>query len=193
MALTTTHALKEWAAAIEALERGKTIVLLRKGGIHEENRRFQVKFDRVLLYPTYEHQRPDRLKPEYADRVRPVPSGWHPETIRIGSWAEITDVLAVSAEPAVTKLLPYHIWNQQLASDRLKWKPNEPLFVLLLRTYKLRSPQVIPYRAEYGGCQSWLDLQAAIAIEPQEPVLSDLAYNQQTAAIRQLLESDCER
>jgi hypothetical protein len=160
------------------------------GGIHEENNRFQVKFDRVLLYPTYEHQRADWLKPEYADRLNPVRSGWHPETIRIGSWAEITDVLPVIREEAVAKLLPYHIWNERLASDRLKWKPRQPLFILLLRTYKLLSPQIIPDRTEYGGCQSWIDLAEPIVIEPQVPVLSDRDYRQQTTKICQLLEQN---
>ena len=57
MELTTTlHALKEWAVAVNALESGKTIMLLRKGGIHERGGRFQVAHEQVLLYPTYEHQ-----------------------------------------------------------------------------------------------------------------------------------------
>ncbi|BCX07554.1 MAG: hypothetical protein KatS3mg066_1413 [Fischerella sp.] len=42
MVTTTFHALKEWAVAVTALEAGKTIMLLRKGGIHERNGRFQV-------------------------------------------------------------------------------------------------------------------------------------------------------
>jgi len=40
MQLNTTHALKEWAVAVDALEQGKTIMLLRKGGIHEQGGRF---------------------------------------------------------------------------------------------------------------------------------------------------------
>ncbi|MEL6165336.1 MAG: DUF1802 family protein, partial [Cyanobacteria bacterium J06628_3] len=42
MELTINNALKEWAIAINALETGKTIMLLRKGGIHEKGGRFQV-------------------------------------------------------------------------------------------------------------------------------------------------------
>ncbi|MGL5877613.1 MAG: DUF1802 family protein, partial [Xenococcaceae cyanobacterium] len=30
---TLTHALKEWAVAVNALEKGEMFVLLRKGGI----------------------------------------------------------------------------------------------------------------------------------------------------------------
>ncbi|MEH2346230.1 MAG: DUF1802 family protein, partial [Nostoc sp.] len=106
MELTTTfHALKEWAVAINALESGKTIMLLRKGGIHERNGHFQVAHKQILLYPTYEHQQAFMLKAEYANNVYPVTSGWHPETVRIGSWAEITDILPVSDESIVNSLV----------------------------------------------------------------------------------------
>jgi hypothetical protein len=56
---TTSHALKEWAVAVNALESGKTIMLPRKGGIHEQSGRFQVAHEQILLYPTYEHQLPN--------------------------------------------------------------------------------------------------------------------------------------
>ncbi|MBD0300628.1 MAG: DUF1802 family protein, partial [Tolypothrix sp. T3-bin4] len=105
MDATTTHAFKEWAVAVDALEQGKTIMLLRKGGIKEEGNRFKVAHNHVLLYPTYEHQQPNLLKAEYAPLVNPVTSGWHPETVRIGSWAEITDILLVSDESVVADLL----------------------------------------------------------------------------------------
>lgn len=183
MQSTTTHALKEWAVAVDALEQGKTIMLLRKGGIHEQGGQFQVAYDQILLYPTYEHQQPFLLKPDYVAQVTPVTSGWHPETIRIGSWAEITDILSVSDEPIAT-LLPFHIWNEQFISDRLKWKPRQPLYILLLRTYKLAQAQVIPYRSEYGGCKSWIDLAEPIAIDDAVPVLNDAAYTQRVAEIR---------
>lgn len=89
---TLSHALKEWSVAVEALEAGKTIMLLRKGGIREESTNFEVPYRQVWLYPTYEHQKPDLLKSEYASQVTPVESGWHPDTVRIGSCAEITGV-----------------------------------------------------------------------------------------------------
>ena len=67
MTSMATHALKEWAVATDVLERGETILLLRKGGIREEGKHFRVAHDEVLLYPTYEHQQPHLLKPQYAD------------------------------------------------------------------------------------------------------------------------------
>jgi hypothetical protein len=188
MQTSTTHAFKEWAVAVNALEEGKTILLLRKGGIREESNRFKVTYNQVLLYPTYEHQQPNLLKSEYASQVTPVASGWHPEAIRIGSWAEITDIFQVSEEETVAALLPYHIWNEQFVRDRLKWKSRQPLFVLLLRTYRLSQPEMIPYSSEYGGCKSWIALAAPISIQGRVPILTDDEYQQHSTQIRQIIE-----
>lgn len=187
MVTTTFHALKEWAITVNALEAGKTIMLLRKGGIHERNGRFQVVHDEILLYPTYEHQQPFLLKPEYANLVYPVTSGWHPETIRIGSWAKITDIFPVCDESIVNALLPFHIWNEHFISDRLKWKARQPLYILLLRTYNLPQVREIPYLPEYGGCKSWIDLDETINIQDAKPALSDSTYYQLVAEIRNIV------
>ena len=187
MPSTTTHALKEWAVAVNALEQGQTIMLLRKGGIREESNRFHVTYHRVLLYSTYEHQQPDLLKPEYAQRVTPVVPGWHPESISISSWAEITDIFQVTDEQTVAALSPYHIWNEKFVSDRLKWKPRQPLFILLLRTYRLPQTQTIPYRSQYGGCKSWIDLLEAISLQGKVAVLSDDEYEQRSREIRSIM------
>jgi hypothetical protein len=187
MESTTTHALKEWDVAVDALEQGKIIMLLRKGGIKEQSNRFKVAHEEILLYPTYEHQQPNLLKAEYAEHVKPVTSGWHPETVRIGSWAKITDILLVSDESAVAALLPYHVWNEQFVSDRLKWKPRQPLYILLLRTYRLPQPQVIPYRPEYGGCRSWIELAEPISLEGVVPILDDTTYTKQAEEVTSII------
>lgn len=178
-----THALKEWAVAVDALEEGNTIMLLRKGGIKEEGNHFRVKQSQILLYPTYEHQKPHLLKPEYAQRVQPVPSGWHPETVRISSWAEITNIFAVTQAETLTALLPYHIWNERFARERFGWKPKQPLYLLLLRAYRLPQAIKIPYQPIYGGCRSWIELQEQFAIAESVPVLTDDEYLPQVRAI----------
>lgn len=180
--METTHALKEWQVAVDALSTGKTVILLRKGGIREVGGRFSVAHDRVLLYPTYEHQKPHLLQPEYAHLVTPVESGWHPETIEITAWADITDTLQVTDPKRVEALLPFLIWNEAFISDRLNWKPNQPLYVLLLRVHQLAEPKTIPYDSAYGGCKSWIDLLAAISLEGK-PTLSDQEYHQRVEKI----------
>ncbi len=181
------HALKEWAVAVEALESGQTIMLLRKGGIREQGGTFTVAHNQVLLYPTYEHQNSHLLKPTHTHRVKPVPSGWHPSTVRIGAWAEITHIFPVGDEPLVAALLPYHIWNAQFARERFGWKPRQSLYVLLLRTCKLAQAQVIPYCSEYGGCKSWIDLAEAIALDQAVPVLNEAEYAKRVAEIHTIV------
>ena len=181
-----SHALKEWAIAVDALETGRTIVLLRKGGIREQGR-FSVEQTQVLLYPTYEHQQPHLLKDDLQSSVKPVSSGWHPETVQIKSVAAITDLFQVSEAATLDSLLPLHIWNAQFAAERFQWKPKSPLYVLLLRVSKLSQTHVIPYQSEYGGCRSWIDLREAIVLEGATPVLSDTAYSDQVDKIRSLL------
>ena len=167
------HALKEWAIAVEALTTGKTIVLLRKGGIHEAG--FRVKHPLVWLYPTYEHQKPHLLKPEYATAVSPVESGWHPDTVTIKSCAEVTDVLQPSSN-RMEALQPYYIWNKRAIDERLGWKPQRPLMILLVRVYRLTQPQTIPYQSIYGGCKSWIDLVEPLAIDELIPAIADRQY-----------------
>jgi hypothetical protein len=76
-------------------------------------------------------------------------------------------------------------------AERLKWKPKQPLSVLLLRVYALPQPQIIAYRSEYGGCKSWIDLQFDPALEvlpdQAQPVLTDTEYQAKVAAIGQAL------
>lgn len=183
MTPTLTAALKEWAVAIDALTAGQTIALLRKGGIREERGSFAIAHPQVWLYPTYEHQQPHLLKPDYAAQVTPVASGRHPQTVTLRSWANITHVFEVSEAAAIAQLLPFHIWNEAFVMERLKWKPRSPLSVLLLRVYALPQPQTIPYQSDYGGCKSWIDLKADLPTRAGVPVLTDAAYQQQVNSL----------
>ncbi len=180
------HAIKEWAIAVDALSAGKTIILLRKGGIREAG--FKVKYPLVWLYPTYEHQKPELLKPEYASAVTPVKSGWHPHTVEIKSCAEVTDVLPISHKSQIAALQPYHIWSEQMIGERLKWKPQQPVMVLLLKVYRLASAFTIPYNDAYGGCKSWIDLIEPLAMNQLTPVMEDNKYEQQAQKIKALVE-----
>ncbi|NJL86529.1 MAG: DUF1802 family protein [Leptolyngbyaceae cyanobacterium SM1_1_3] len=180
-------ALKEWSVAVEALAAGDTLLLLRKGGIREAAGQFTVPYSRVILYPTYEHQQPDWLKPKYAQTVKPVASGWHPETISLRAWAEIADIFQVSEPSSLDALQPFHIWQEAFATERFKWKPQQPLYVLLLRVYRLANAVEIPYHSSYSGCRSWLELQTAIAVDHSYPALSESDFNQQRHRLQALM------
>ena len=55
-------ALKEWAVTVRALAEGEQLVTLRKGGIREVGRHFELEHDRFFLYPTFDHQRNDLVR-----------------------------------------------------------------------------------------------------------------------------------
>ncbi|AFY65746.1 DUF1802 family protein [Geitlerinema sp. PCC 7407] len=182
-------ALKEWAVTVEALAAGNTILLLRKGGIQEETGSFALQHQQFWLYPTYEHQKPELLKPDYAAQVQPVPSGWHPETVEIQAWAEVQGQFTFHDQATLAAVTPFHVGNDRFAAERLRWKARSPLQGLILRVYRLPRPESLPYKSEYGGCRSWLTLPLTAEMARSHPALSDEAFEQQAAQLQQALQS----
>lgn len=179
------HSLKEWSIAVDALVQGRTVLLLRKGGIREVAGRFEVPYQTVWLYPTYEHQKKHLLKPQWAEQVTAVAPGWHPDQVIIKAWAEIAHVWTVRSANAVNALLPFHIWNQQFVSERFRWKPSQPLHLLILRTYRLETPISIDWQTSYGGCRSWLTLEKSLETAKSHSVLEQQAFDQRAQQILQ--------
>ena len=170
------HALKEWAVAVEALERGETALVVRKGGIREKA--FAVPEARFLFFKGYEHQNPDQLKPLYHDLLRSIPKRRDDGPVIFTSFAEVRGAYEVSEAEELEALDPYHIWTPEYAESRLKWRPKKPLTVLVLRTHLLPEPVELPYRAQYGGCKSWIELEEAVSIAGSRPALDDAAFEE---------------
>ena len=104
-------ALKEWASAIQALENGRQIMVMRKGGIVEETKHFELKSPAFYLYPTYEHQRKELIKSSDQSYVEESLAEWVPEasTVRITSYAEVTQDLEIRDQEMLDRLLEYHM------------------------------------------------------------------------------------
>jgi hypothetical protein len=190
--IATIIALKEWSIAIDALLAGEMTILLRKGGIREPtgelDRLFQL--DRALLFPTLEHQQPELLKPDYANRVQPVPSGWHPDQITLRAWVEFKQILPVTSLERALDLEPFLIWNDAFIRDRWHWKPDRPLYAILLRTYCLSPAQTIPFMPAYRGCRSRVEISPEIALHSSAPVIDDTAFKAIAATLSQILRDD---
>ncbi len=185
---TLTTALKEWSVAIDALAQGKTILLLRKGGIKESQGKFSAEASQVVLFPTFEHQKPELLKPQYRDAVRPAEQGWHPKTVMLKAWADITNIFLTDDADKVAALSAFHIWQPNLAQERLKWRPKQPLYVLTLRTYRFPEPITLSWHESYGGCRSWLSLANGIAADREgSEAMNEAEYLEQVKKIAQVL------
>src|SRR5438045_8422084 len=88
-------ALKEWATVCHALETGRQMILLRKGGIYEAAGEFELENPRFLLFPTYLHQNRKMLKPEA--HVGFEPRSAEPEQICLSAAAEVVEIVRISS------------------------------------------------------------------------------------------------
>jgi len=182
-------ALKEWASAVEALLEGRTVVALRKGGIREETKDFRLTSDTFYFFPTYEHQKEHLLKAPYRGYVAETKRDWRPDlpTVPIRAWAEATDELLIEDDETLRKLSPFHVWTDEYAEERLRWKRTKPLHCLLLRVYRLDGPWDVEAKAEFAGCKSWIELPDGGSEIGRKPVLSDEAYRFEVERIRSAL------
>lgn len=186
---TTVPALKEWASAINALEAGRQIMVMRKGGIVEETRRFELKSPAFYLYPTYEHQRKELIKSSDHFYVEESLADWVPEasTIRLTAYAEVTQDLEIRDQGMLDRLHDFHMWTADFAEDRLKWKRKDPLHVLILRVYRLKEPMEIPVLPEYNGCRSWISIPNGSVPCEMTPVVDVADFDEQVQKINETL------
>ena len=185
---TATLALKEWAVAVKALAEGAQVLALRKGGIHREDRDFRIVHPQFLLFPTFEHQKVELLKPGYHGDLRDtLQERGAPAQVTISYWTEVTAKFELRDESALDRLSPFHIWTGSYARKRLHWRPKQPLTVALLRVYRLQEPQAIPLLDEYEGCKSWVDLGCEVPLGNMVPVLDDSQYEAKAASIGEVI------
>ena len=185
---TSSVALKEWAVAVDALGAGRQIITLRKGGIHREDKDFRMVHPEFLLFPTYEHQRADLIKPQFHGGLeRTLEEGGAPGLVTMSSWCELTDVFELRDNETLHSLSELHLWTDDYAEKRLHWRPRHPLTVALLRVYDLRQPQAIPILDEYTGCKSWVELGRDVPLGSMSPVLTDGEYEERASVIRERL------
>jgi hypothetical protein len=172
---TLNIALKEWAVVCRALETGRQILLLRKGGIHESSSGFELEHMQFLLFPTYLHQNLQMLKPEAHAGFQPHSS--EPASITLSSAAEVTDIIQLKRREQMDALEAKHIWTPPLIDMRYNYKPQNPLYLLLVRAYKLATPVTIQNTPGYAGCKSWVPLDRSISTESATAALSDEQYD----------------
>lgn len=181
-------ALKEWAVIVNGLKTGKQIILLRKGGVEDAEGEFRLQHSEFFLYPTFEHQRRKLLRPEFLgefDRaLAEKPAG---EEVSLSTYAEVAECLLSSDLDKLRRLFPYHLWNDAYIKLRFNYKPERPLYVLVLRAYEVPSIR-IPERIEYRGCKSWVDLGEEIPTQGARPILTDAEFEAQRNDIRRRLQ-----
>lgn len=197
-------ALKEWAVTVRALAEGEQLLTLRKGGIREEHRHFEIEHDRFFLYPTFDHQADGLVRESHHPELEraleegvwaegePPPNIFRgdgelsqPDRVRIRAWAEVSASYLITDPRCVDALTPYHVWTPDYAAKRLAWKRRHPLHVIVLRTYRIPRPVTVKVRDEYGGCRSWVEIARQLPFEGT-PVLSDDEFERAAGEIEAL-------
>lgn len=148
-------ALKEWSSVVAALGRGEQILLIRKGGIADPS--FGVEQERFYLYPTYFHQG------ESEARAR----------VEITHWCEVVRTWSVGDREALDRLAPLVVLPGETLEARYRFRPDQALYVIAVRTWELARPAQVVFRESYGGCRSWISVDEEIDVTGSRPVLGE--------------------
>ena len=183
---TLNVALKEWATVFRALETGRQILLLRKGGISESVGGFELEHSEFLLFPTYLHQNLDSLKPEAHENFRPHTA--EPDRVTLSLAARVTDIHPLECREQMDELDDQHVWLPPLIDMRFNYRPKNPLYLLVLRAYRLHNAVTIENTPAYAGCKSWVPLEQGFPTENATPVLDDTTFQTRRQLIRARLE-----
>jgi hypothetical protein len=166
-------ALKEWDVVCRALAGGRQIVLLRKGGIHESAGEFELEHMRFVMFPTFLHQNLAMLKPEF--------HAWHephtaePGRVTLSLACSVSRIIEVKSRPQIDAIDDLHLWTPPLIDMRFNYRPANPLYLLLLRAYRIE-PREIDNTPDYAGCKSWVPLTSPVDVSGSRPVLDDAAF-----------------
>ena len=181
-------ALKEWATVLTAMERGEQLVLIRKGGLIEPGTGFELASSSFVLYPTFEHQAVNYLRPPYQPYFEEATHRRAPEgAVRLDLVGVAVSSVQSHDPSVIERLSAFHVYNDAFLSQRLKWQPDQPLTVVLVRAYRLRAPVQLPVAPHYAGCKSWVDLDAPVPLTGAQPVLDDAAFERRVRALSTLL------
>lgn len=177
-------ALKEWAVVCKALSEGRQVLLLRKGGIMEYRQGFELRHDKFLLYPTFEHQASNSIQADYEHNLNSKQK-YPTDTATISSYAHVTFIQEVNNSNILPKLKKYHIWSDSYVDMRMNYNPKKPMNVILLRVYNLDSPFEISVKKEWAGCKSWIPLD--FSNESGTSALDDEKFNQIESEVKGVL------
>ena len=181
-------ALKEWAAMEQILAAGSACVLLRKGGIWEKKEGFEVEHREFWIFPTYFHQNPHELAPDFAWAVDAAGRGTPAQdTIRIEHYAVVRDAFRVEELEALHRLKGQHPLDDATVDSRFRYRDRPYLHALILRLYRIPTPYLGPNTLDYEGCISWVEQDEALSTAGALPVLSDSEFeSRRSEAIRRL-------
>jgi hypothetical protein len=174
-------AFKDWAVIVEALGKGRQILILRKGGIAEGNQGFTIAHRSFWLFPTLYHQQLARTKPEAADLIATLPAKSPDYSVPIRYRADITDAFYLDNWAKVEALEPYHIWQRDAIRERFDYGGEDGIHAFICRVSQLSEPRLFPWSSAFDGCKSWVEVRLPLADpvalgEELQPVMAEADF-----------------
>ena len=180
-------ALKEWSIVCKALEEGRQVLLLRKGGIMEYRKGFELKHENFFLFPTFEHQDVNSIQSDYQNKIGSADSGSIDNTkAKIDLYAQAFHICEIRNDTILPVLRKYHIWNDDYVKVRMKYNPTKALSVVLLKTFRLENPISLDVQDSWAGCKSWIPVD--LTLEKNYPVYSDNEFNVISSHLKEVME-----
>jgi len=159
-------------------------LVLRKGGIHEKGKKFDVAHEEFFLFPTFEHQNPKDLKPEGEPILRKVLAAKpEPTALPIQYYCVVEESFWISEEKALELLEPFHIWSRECIQARYEWGSEKGLFGIIVRTYTYPKLLQLENLKRYGGCRSWVELESPLETASLKPVLPESTFQEKKREI----------
>ncbi len=187
---TCSVALKEWAATCRALGEGRQIVLLRKGGILDEEGVFHLEHTAFWLQPTYLHQDEKLVKAEHRDLFERAQSerasGENKKFIALRWFATVADVFALTPDDEDRLRAAPHIWSDAYLDLRFGYNPQHPLLCVALRVWEAPAVAQLPMRPEWMGCRSWIETEA-LSLQGTRPALDEATFAHRLQELRRVL------
>lgn len=177
-------AFKEWASIVDLLGQGEQILILRKGGIHEKGKKFDIAHEEFFLFPTFEHQNFKDLKP-VAQMIlgRVLQQKPDPNILPINYYCVVQDSFWISDEKGLEELDPFHFWSRECIKERFEWGDEKGLFGIIVRAYSFPKIVILENLKRYGGCRSWVELEKPLQTTTLKPTLPDPVFEEQKGRI----------
>lgn len=167
-------ALKEWAITCEALAQGRQIILLRKGGLLDEDGTFSLEHGQFFLLPTYLHQEEALVNPDHRDLFRAARK-IEGETLRVAylrHFARVEALWRLTPDDEQNLKNAPHIWSDSYLDLRFGYKSEKPLLCAALRIWELDQPLRYDLIDADMGCRSWITMDKPLE-SGMTPALSD--------------------
>ncbi len=181
------HAFKEWAVICKALAEGRQALIIRKGGIAEQNGEFTIEHNRFWFYPTYVHQQRDGIRDSVYPLLEKVEAERPPTgTLHFDHFAEVEGIYRVHSLPSALLISHLHCWSLETIQKRFEYR-TPGLYVLAVRVYRSAEKFELAETDAYAGCKSWVELEEDLPTGDATPVLSDEASRSLRSSLETIL------